>query len=63
MTMTAILLGGLALIGVPLTAGFISKLYLIRALIDSGLWAVAALTLLARPSRWFMFGKSLNTPG
>ena len=28
MTMTAILLGGLALIGVPLTAGFISKLYL-----------------------------------
>jgi multicomponent Na+:H+ antiporter subunit D len=47
MTMTAILVGGLALIGVPLTAGFISKLYLIRALIDSGLWAVAALTFVS----------------
>ena len=47
MTMTAILFGGLALIGVPLTAGFISKLYLIRALIDSGLWAVAALTFVS----------------
>ena len=47
MTMTAVLVGGLALIGVPLTAGFISKLYLIRALIDSELWAVAGLAFVS----------------
>ena len=47
MTMTAILFGGLALIGVPLTAGFISKLYLVRALIESDLWILAALTFVS----------------
>jgi multicomponent Na+:H+ antiporter subunit D len=47
MTMTAILFGGLALIGVPLTAGFISKLYLIRALLESDFWLLAALTFIS----------------
>ena len=47
MTMAAILAGGLALIGVPLTAGFISKLYLIRALIASELWLIALLTFIS----------------
>ena len=47
MTMTAILFGGLALIGVPLTAGFISKLYLIRALLESDLWILAGLTFVS----------------
>jgi multicomponent Na+:H+ antiporter subunit D len=47
MTMTAILFGGLALIGVPLTAGFISKLYLIRALLESDFWLLAALTFMS----------------
>lgn len=46
-TMTAILFGGLALIGVPLTAGFISKLYLIRALIESHLWFLAGLSFIS----------------
>ena len=42
-TMAGILVGGLALIGVPLTAGFISKLYLIRALIAQDMWVITAL--------------------
>ena len=37
-TMAAIVLGGLSLIGVPLTTGFISKWYLISAAIQSELW-------------------------
>ena len=47
MTMTAVLFGGLALIGVPLTAGFISKLYLIRALIEVDFWLIAALVFIS----------------
>ena len=38
---------GLSLIGVPLTAGFISKLYLVLAVIDGGYWQITALVLLA----------------
>ena len=44
-TMAAFLVGGLGLIGVPLTAGFISKWYLVRAALDGGLWPVAVLIL------------------
>lgn len=47
LTMTAILVGGLALIGVPLTAGFISKLYLVRALLEQDFWLLAALTFIS----------------
>jgi multicomponent Na+:H+ antiporter subunit D len=35
-TMAAIVIGGLGLIGVPLTAGFISKWYLVLAALDEG---------------------------
>ena len=35
-TMAAFVIGGLALIGVPLTAGFVSKWYLILAALDQG---------------------------
>ncbi len=42
-TMAAIAGGGLSLIGVPLTAGFISKWYLVWAAIDRGWWPVAIL--------------------
>jgi multicomponent Na+:H+ antiporter subunit D len=45
-TMAAIVIGGLSLIGVPLTVGFISKWYLIVALLDNGWWPVALLVLL-----------------
>jgi multicomponent Na+:H+ antiporter subunit D len=50
-TMTAFSIGGLSLIGIPLTAGFLSKWYLIAAALDRGWWPVVlfviAATLLA----------------
>lgn len=45
-TMAAIVVGGLSLIGVPLTVGFISKWYLVLAAIENGWWPIAALILL-----------------
>ncbi|MDH3636662.1 MAG: monovalent cation/H+ antiporter subunit D family protein, partial [Gammaproteobacteria bacterium] len=45
-TMAAIVAGGLSLIGVPLTVGFISKWYLVLAALENGWWPVAALILL-----------------
>lgn len=46
-TMAAIVGGGLSLIGVPLTVGFVSKWYLVVALLDKGWWPVAILILLS----------------
>ncbi len=45
-TMAAIVAGGLSLIGVPLTVGFVSKWYLVLASIENGWWPVAVLILL-----------------
>ena len=45
-TMAAFVLGGLSLIGVPLTVGFISKWYLILAALEQGWWPIAFLVLL-----------------
>lgn len=45
-TMMAVVVGGLSLIGVPLTVGFISKWYLVLAALEQGLWPVAFLVLL-----------------
>ena len=45
-TMAAFVIGGLSLIGVPLTVGFISKWYLITAAIERGWWPVAGLVVL-----------------
>jgi multicomponent Na+:H+ antiporter subunit D len=44
-TMMAIVIGGLSLIGVPLTVGFVSKWYLVLAALEKGLWPVAMLVL------------------
>jgi multicomponent Na+:H+ antiporter subunit D len=46
LTMAAIVIGGLSLIGVPLTVGFVSKWYLILATLENGWWPVAVLILL-----------------
>ena len=46
LTMAAIVIGGLSLIGVPLTVGFVSKWYLVLAVIENGWWPVAVLILL-----------------
>ena len=44
-TTTAFLICGLSLIGLPLTAGFISKLYLVRALLEADMLVVVGLVL------------------
>ena len=44
-TMAAFVVGGLSMIGVPLTAGFVSKWYLVLAAVERGMWLVAALVL------------------
>jgi multicomponent Na+:H+ antiporter subunit D len=46
-TMAAFVVGGLGLIGVPLTVGFISKWYLILAALEKGWWPVALLALIS----------------
>ena len=43
--MAALVVGGLSLIGVPLTAGFISKWYLVLGALEAGLWPIAMLVL------------------
>lgn len=57
-TMGAFVVGGLSLIGVPLTVGFISKWYLIQAALERGWWlmavAVLASSLLAMIYIWRM---------
>jgi multicomponent Na+:H+ antiporter subunit D len=45
-TMAAIALGGLSLIGIPPTAGFVSKWYLALATLEQDLWPIAVLILI-----------------
>ncbi|MGD8439379.1 MAG: monovalent cation/H+ antiporter subunit D family protein [Holophagae bacterium] len=47
LTFAAFVVGGLSLIGVPLTVGFVSKWYLVLGALDAGLWPVAFLILLS----------------
>jgi multicomponent Na+:H+ antiporter subunit D len=47
LTAAALVVGGLALVGVPATAGFVSKWYLISAALEKGYLAVAGLILLS----------------
>ncbi len=46
-TMAAIVAGGLSLIGVPLTVGFVSKWYLVLALLEKGWWPLTILVLIS----------------
>jgi len=46
-TMAAFTAGGLSLIGVPLTTGFISKWVLVEATIETGQWYLAVFVLIA----------------
>jgi multicomponent Na+:H+ antiporter subunit D len=46
-TMAAFALGGLSLIGVPLTVGFISKWYLVAGALERGWWPLAVAVLVA----------------
>jgi multicomponent Na+:H+ antiporter subunit D len=55
-TMAAFVLGALSLVGIPGTAGFISKWYLVLAAMEAGLWPVAivivAISLVALAYLW-----------
>ena len=44
-TMGAFLVGGLSLIGIPLTAGFLSKWYLVQAALGQGWWPVMVVVI------------------
>lgn len=46
-TMAAFTIAGLSIIGVPLTAGFISKWYLVTAALEQNHWLIAGLVLIA----------------
>jgi len=46
-TMAAFVAGGLSIIGVPLTVGFVSKWYLVLAALEKGWWWLAGLILLS----------------
>jgi multicomponent Na+:H+ antiporter subunit D len=45
-TMAAVVVGGLSLIGVPPTVGFISKWYLVIAVLEHGWWPLALVVLI-----------------
>ncbi len=47
LTMAAFVVGGLSLIGVPATVGFVSKWYLIQAALEKGWWPIAVLIVLS----------------
>lgn len=47
LTTAAFVVGGLSLVGVPLTVGFVSKWYLILGALERGWWPVAVIVLVA----------------
>ena len=46
-TMGAFLVAAMSLVGVPLTAGFVSKWYLLRAALADGMWPIAIVILVS----------------
>lgn len=46
LTMAAFVIGGMSIVGVPLTAGFVSKWYLVSAALEQQQWLIAFLILL-----------------
>lgn len=57
----ALVVGGLGLIGVPLTAGFVTKWALLEALLAEGLWPVAVAVLLSSLLAAVYVGKVVET--
>ncbi len=46
-TMAAFVVGGLSLIGLPMTVGFLSKWYLVLAVLEQGMWVMAMMILVS----------------
>ncbi len=59
-TAAAFVIAGLSLIGVPLTAGFISKWHLVSAAMNSGWWIVAVMMLLSSLMAIIYIGKVIE---
>jgi multicomponent Na+:H+ antiporter subunit D len=59
-TMAAFTIGAASLIGIPLTAGFISKWYLVVAALEYGWWPVAILVMATSLMAVFYLGKVLE---
>lgn len=59
-TCSAFIIAGLSLIGIPLTAGFVSKWYLVSAAIASGWWPVAIMILLSSLMAIVYIGKVIE---
>ena len=64
-TMGALLVAAMSIVGVPLTAGFVSKWYLLRAALADGMWPVAvvilASSLLAAVYMWRVLNAAFFT--
>lgn len=59
-TVSAFIVAGLSLIGIPLTAGFVSKWYLVTAAIDSGWWVIAIMVLMSSLMAIIYIGKIIE---
>jgi multicomponent Na+:H+ antiporter subunit D len=59
-TASAFIIAGLSLIGLPLTAGFISKWYLVSAAINSDSWIMAAMMLVSSIMAIIYVGKIIE---
>jgi multicomponent Na+:H+ antiporter subunit D len=59
-TFGAFALAGLSLVGVPLTAGFVSKWYLLLAILERGWWPLAALVVVTSLMAVVYVGKVLE---
>ncbi len=59
-TFAALTVGGLSLMGVPLTAGFVSKLYLFGAVIDRGWWWAVVAIAVSSVLAFFYVGRILE---
>lgn len=60
-SMAAIFIGGISLIGVPLTVGFVSKWYLVLAALEKGWWPLAVLILLGSLLALIYIGRIIET--
>jgi multicomponent Na+:H+ antiporter subunit D len=59
-SMSAFTIAGLSLVGVPLTAGFVSKYYLLTATLERGWWPVAVAIVVASVLAFIYVGRVLE---
>lgn len=56
-TAAAIVVGGASLVGIPLTAGFVSKWYLVAGCLEAGRWPLAVVVLLGSVLALYYVGR------